>query len=195
MSDKISMPPGFESMPEGFQDLATERNDPEGFIYEPPAGAPILKAPPAGVFYHVDPPSQQTDRLQPYERRYVIPIALAVSPIFDVVPIPDDVYRKTPEQAKLQNLFCVMSRSNFHKLASGILEWDAVIIVIRKFCTVRITCHLHPGQDIFYIRRVHLWSNVTQKYEVVEDPQDVKINPEVLPVILDQYALVEGIND
>lgn len=193
MGNGISMPPGYAELPKGFQKVATERNDPEGFVYEPPAGAPILKPPPAGVFYNVDPPTPQTDRLQPYERRHIIPVALAISPIFGVVPIPDDVYRKTPEQAKLQNLFCIMSRSKFRKLESGILEWDAVVVVIRKFCTVRITCHLHPGQDLFYIKCVHLWSSRTQKYELVHDPQSNRVPPEVLPVILDQYVSIEGI--
>jgi len=194
MSDRIVMPPG-SGLPEGFQNMGMERDDPEGHVYQPPTGAPILKAPAAGMFYNVAPPSQQTDRLQPYERRYIIPIALAISPIFDVVPIPDDVYRKTPEQAKLSNLFCIMSRSGINRDSSGTLEWDAIVVVIRKFCQVRITCHLHPTQDVFYIRRVHLWSRLEQKYHVIDDdPHSIEINPEVLPVMLDQYVAVEKIN-
>jgi len=193
MSNRIAMPPGTEDMPSGFGKVATERYDPEGFIYQPPEGAPILSPPPEGVFYRVALPSQQTDKLQPYERRYVIPVAMSIAPIFGVVPIPDDVYRTAPEQSKLTNLFCIFSRSNIRKLSSGILEWDAVVVVIRKFCVVRVECHLHPGNNLFYIRRVYLWSNTSERYEVVEDPKDVKINPEVLPVILDQYATIEGI--
>jgi len=193
MSDRITIPPGANNLPDGFDRVATEKFEPEGYIYKPPKGAPILSAPPDGVFYKVALPSQQTDKLQPYERRYTIPIAMAVAPIFGVVPIPDDVYRTAPEQSKLENMFCIFSRSNIKKLSSGILEWDAVVVVIRKFCVVRIECHLHPGDNTFYVRRVYLWSSNSQKYEVVEDPKDVKINPEVLPVILDQYATIEGI--
>jgi len=193
MSDRIVRPPNMEELPDGFDRVATERFEPEGYIYQPPKGAPILGIPPEGVFYKVAQPSPQTDKLQPYERRYIIPIALAVSPIFDVSPIPDDVYRRTPEQSKLQNLFCIISRSNIKKLSSGTLEWDAVVVVARKFCVVRIQCHLHPGQDLFYIRRIYLWSKATQRYEVVEDPKDVKVSPEVIPVILDQYVAIEGI--
>lgn len=179
-------------LPPEAQRVLTARDDPPGYLYHPPEGAVLMAPPKEGMFYQADQPNQQTDRLQPFERRYIIPIALTVSPIFGVSPITDDIYRKIPEFHLMKNLFCVISRSGIRKTHLG-LDWDSVVVVVRKFCVARINTILDPANDRFAIRRILLWSKATQRYEVVEDPQTGVINARVLPHIMEQYNNIEGV--
>ena len=186
-----------EKMPtqDEFRDVWNTGIAPTSYLYDPPKGAPVnLRPPAAGKYYVVNSPTKQTDKLLPYERRFTLPIAMAISPVFGVVPVPDDVYRAAPEQAKLGNMFCIISRSGIQKRSNGLLDWDAVVVVARKFCIVRINCHLDPANAKFKIRKVLLWSKASERYEIAEDPVTKSINPEVLPIILDQYAKIEGVH-
>ena len=171
---------------------ANVREEPSNYTYDAPEGHPILKLPPSAKLYAPDEPTKQTDLLAPYERRHIIPIAMLVAPIFDVVPVPDDVFRAAPEFAK-NNLFCIISRSGIQR-DGGVLGWDAVVVVVKKLCVVRVTCALDPQNDRFTIKRVLLWSRRHQDYQEVRDPESPGVDPSVLPYILDRYNAVEGIS-
>ena len=85
-----------------------------------------------------------------------------------------------------------MSRSGIQRGTDGLI-WDSVVVVVRKFCVVRINTLLDPTNDKFGIRRVYLWSKATQRYEVVEDPKGQYINARVLPHIMEQYNNIEQV--
>jgi len=180
-----------EALVKKLKGYATEREEPSNHVYAPPRGHPILALPPSAKIYTVGEPTRQTDLLAPYERRHVIPIAMLIAPIFDVTPVPDDVFRAAPEYAK-SNLFCIFSRSGIQKHGSK-LNWDAVVVVVQKLCIVRVNCSLDPTNNSFSINRVFLWSRKHQDYQMVEDPQSQTISPTVLPYILDRYVNVEKI--
>ena len=173
------------------QSHATVRDEPVGRNYEPPKGRPILALPPDAKMYVPAAPNQHTDKLAPYERRHIIPIAMMIAPVFDTVPVPDDVYRAAPEYAK-HNLFCIISRSDIRR-DGGVLSWDPVVVVVKKLCVVRVQCTLEPQNDKFAIRRMLLWSRRHEQYQAIQDPESDRIDPSVLPYILDRYAQVEGI--
>ena len=160
--------------------------------YAPPKGIPILDLPPEAKIYGVDMPTKQTDLLVGYERRYIIPIALLVAPIFGTEAKPDDIYRALPEHAK-SNLHVIYSRSGITRRGNA-LNWDAVVVTVQKLCVVRLNCDLDPVQDQFNIRALYLWSQRKQGYEIVSDPQGAAVDPSVLPYILDRYAAIEGIS-
>lgn len=157
----------------------------------PPKGMPILELPPSAKLYKVGIPTKQTDLLIGYERRYIIPIALLVAPLFRTEAKPDDVYRALPEHAK-SNLHVIYSRSGIERHGDK-LNWDAVVVTVQKLCIVRINCDLYPTQDKFEIRGMLLWSRKTQDYQPVVDPQGQPIEPSVLPYILDRYVEIEKI--
>jgi len=158
---------------------------------KPPKGHPILELPPSAKIYEVGMPTKQTDLLVGYERRYIIPIALLIAPIFETEAKPDDVYRAMPEYAK-NHLHVIYSRSGITR-HDNILNWDAVVVTVQKLCVVRVNCDLAPMQDQFAIRKLMLWSRRKQDYEVVHDPDGQPVDPSVLPYILDRYAVIEGI--
>jgi len=176
---------------QGMRNVGREVNVLGGGDYVPPKGVPILDLPPEAKIYKVDLPTKQTDLLIGYERRYIIPVALLVAPIFGAEAKPDDIYRALPEYAK-NNLHVIYSRSGITK-QDKVLNWDAIVVVVQKLCIVRINCDLDPVQDQFSIRALYLWSRKKQGYETVLDPQSPKIDPSVLPYILDRYAAIEGI--
>ncbi len=184
--------PGDDQFTDQLKGYANVRTEPTSYEYEPPAGHPILELPPEAKIYQLDEPTKQTDLLAAYERRHIIPIAMMIAPIFDVVPVPDDVYRAAPEYAK-NNLFCVISRSGITR-DGDILNWDTVVVVVQRLCVVRINCDLEPQSDRFTIRRVFLWSQRLQRYELIQDPESPRIDPSALPYILDRYVAVEGIH-
>jgi len=167
------------------------RNEPTNYVHEPPKGHPILDLPTTAKLYELEDPTKQTDLLAPYERRHVIPIATLVAPIFDTIPIPDDVYRMVPPYAQ-NNLFCIFSRSGIRR-QGAYLTWDAVVILVQKLCVVRVNCSLDPNNDRFNINRMLLWSRQHQDYKLVEDPETGSIDLSVLPYILDRYVKVEKI--
>ena len=179
-------------LPEELSQIATIREEPISYLYQPPEGAVLTEPPKEGIYYHADPPNPQTDRLQAYERRYIIPLALALSPVFGVSPITDDIYRKIPDHHRNSNLFCIISRSGIKKLPDGLL-WESIVVSVRKFCVVRIQTMLNPQTDRFAIKKAFLWSNRNQRYEIVEDPKTGVVNARVLPYILEQYNQFEGI--
>lgn len=179
-------------IPEELKRIATIREEPVSYLYQPPEGSVLTEPPKEGLYYHADPPNQQTDRLQAYERRYIIPLALALSPVFSVSPITDDIYRKVPDHHRNSNLFCIISRSGIKKLPDG-LVWESVVVVVRRFCVVRVQTWLNPQADRFAVKRVFLWSNRSQRYEVVEDSETGVVNARVLPYILEQYNQIEGV--
>lgn len=188
MSEEIRTP-SVEEM----QKYSNVRMEPTNYSYIPPEGADIFEAPKNGRFYQADEPSAATDRLLPYERRYVNPIAMEVAAIFGLFsPVPDDIYRSVPEYSKMKNMFCIISRSNIKRLDKGI-TWEPVVVTVRKFLVVRIECFLSPGAGTFNINRVYMWSKRTQRYEVAEDPQSGTVNPDVIPYILTRYNDIEGI--
>ena len=170
---------------------ATEKNMAPGTEYGPPKGFPILELPKDAIFYKVDIPTRQTDLLAGYERRYVIPIAMMIAPIFGQDPKPDDVYRLVPDYAK-NNLHVVFSRSGVKRNGS-VINWDAIVVVVQKLCIVRINCDLEPANDKFSIREMLLWSRNAQTYSPVRDPQGGGIDPKVIPYILEKYAEMENI--
>lgn len=186
------MPGDDERLANQLKNYASVRNEPSNYTYEPPKGRPILELPPEAKIYQLDEPTRQTDLLAAYERRHVIPIAMMIAPIFDVVPVPDDVYRAAPEYAK-NNLFCVISRSGITR-DGKVLNWDSVVVVVQRLCVVRINCDLEPQADRFTIRRVFLWTQRLQRYELIQDPEAPNIDPSVLPYVLDRYVAVEGIS-
>ena len=145
------------------------------------------------IIYKPSHPSAQTDRLQEFERRYTIPIALMVSQIYDTLPITDDIYRNTSDYYKGRNLYVIISRSRIKKMEDG-LSWDAIVVVIKQVCIIRINVLLNPVTDKFNIKRVYFWSNKTEHYETTQDPETGIINPEVIPGIIEYYNKWEGIN-
>jgi hypothetical protein len=159
--------------------------------YVPPKGIPILDLPPEAKTYKVDMPTKQTDLLVGYERRYIIPVALLVAPIFGTEAKPDDIYRALPAYAK-NNLHVIYSRSGVTR-RDKVLNWDAIVVTVQQLCVVRLNCDLDPVQDKFVIRALYLWSHRKQGYEMVRDPQQGPVDPSVLPYILDRYAAIEGI--
>jgi hypothetical protein len=190
MTDRI--PDLSQGIPEDLKRISTLRDEPSSYLYQPPEGAVLMEPPKEGIYYRSDPPNPQTDKLQAYERRYIIPVALMVSSIFKVSPITGDIYRKIPEHHRLRNLFCIISRSGIKKLDYG-LAWDSVVVTVRSFCVVRVQTLLDPQQDRFAIQRLLLWSSRGQRYETVTDPETGVVNARVLPYILEQYNQIEGI--
>jgi hypothetical protein len=181
-----------QGLPEELKRIATIREEPVNYLYQPPEGVVLMEPPREGIYYQPDPPNPQTDKLQAYERRYLIPLALTVSQIFKVSPITGDIYRKIPEYHRLSNLFCVINRSGIKKFEQG-LVWDSVLVVVRSFCVVRVQTILNPQQDRFSIQKLFLWSNRGQRYETVTDPKTGVVNARVIPYILEQYNQIEGI--
>lgn len=163
-----------------------------GQNYQPPEGAKIIKPAASGQFYDLGNPSAQTDRLQAYERRYVIPVAMSVATAFDVMPIHDDVYRHIGEYPKSHNLFCVMSRSNI-KRTGDYLDWDPVVVVVKKFVIVKVNCHLYPNKPDFVVRRLWLWNSKDQEYAPVGDDQSKRVDPALIPYIMGRYIELEDI--
>lgn len=189
MNDNFNLQNG---LPEELSRISTIREEPVGYLYQPPEGAVLTEPPKEGLYYQVDSPNPQTDKLQAYERRYIIPLALSLSPVFGVSPITDDIYRKVPDHHRSKNLFCVISRSGIKKVQDGLL-WESVVVVVRKFCVARIQTLLNPQLDRFAVKKVFLWSSQTQRYEIVDDPETGVVNVRVLPYILEQYNQIEGI--
>jgi hypothetical protein len=172
--------------------FATEREEPEGYVYEPPPERnKILALPAQAKMYEPDAPNEHTDRLAPYERRHIIPIASLVAPIFETVPVPDDVYRAAPEFAK-SNLFCVFGRTGIERNGDQ-LRWDAIVVVVQRLCIVRVQVVLEPKTDKFGIERMLVWSRRHQDYQPAADPQGGLIDPSVLPYILDRYVGYEEV--
>lgn len=178
-------------IPQGMAQFATEQRD-TGRIYTPPEGAKRIVPPKEGMFYDLGDPSAQTDRLQAYERRYIIPVAMAVSSAFGVTPVHEDIYRHIGEHPKNSNLFCVMSRSGIKKVGDY-LDWDPVVVVVKKFVIVRANCHLYPSKPDFLIRRLWLWNKNDQVYVPVEDDQTKRVDLSIIPYIMDRYVEMEGI--
>jgi len=179
--------------PEKLKAMGTERIEPENYVYAPPKGAPLLEAPKNGLFYKPDEPSASTDRLLPYERRYINPIAIDTAGVFGLYgPVPDDIYRAVPEYSKLKNMFCIISRSGVKKLDNGIF-WEPVVVIVRKFLIVRIQCFLAPSSGTFNVKRILMWSKMTQNYEAAEDPATGTVNPSVIPYLLTKYNEIEGV--
>lgn len=196
-TDEFSNEPpvaNFQSgLPGDLSQIATVRNEPASYLYQPPDGAVLTEPPKDGVYYHADPPNPQTDRLQAYERRYIIPLALALSPIFGgASPITDDIYRKIPDFFREKNLFCIISRSGIVRTVDGLL-WESVVVSVRKFCVVRVQTLLNPQQDKFAVKRAFLWSSRNQRYEIVEDQETGVVSVGALTYIVEKYNQIEGV--
>ncbi len=102
------------------------RDEPAGTIYTPPDCDPLTKE----GLYLPDDPSSQTDRLINTERKYLIPLAWHMAPIFRVHPITDDIYRQTPQQVRAERLSLVISRSDIKQVDSNVLEWPAIRVIV-----------------------------------------------------------------
>jgi hypothetical protein len=179
-------------LPGDLSQIATVRDEPTSYLYQPPEGAVLTEPPAEGVYYHADPPNPQTDRLQAYERRYIIPLALSVSPVFGAPPITDDIYRKIPDFFREKNLFCIISRSGIVRTDDG-LRWESVVVSVRKFCVVRVQTLLNPQMDRFAVKKAFLWSSRNQRYEIVEDPETGIVSIGALTYILERYNQIEGV--
>jgi hypothetical protein len=185
------MADNFDQVPSDIGRYATEVQTRDGQLYEPPKGFPILDLPKDAVLYNVGQPTKQTDLLVGFERRYIIPIAVLIGPIFDQDPKPDDVYRATPEYAK-NNLHVIFSRTGVKRIGN-LLNWDAIVVIVQKMCIVRVNCDLDPNSDKFGVRALYLWSRANQEYSEVKDPAGAYIDPSVLPYILERYVELENI--
>ena len=165
------------------------RDEPAGTIYTPPDGDPLTKE----GLYLPDDPSSQTDRLINTERKYLIPLAWHMAPIFRVHPITDDIYRQTPQQVRAERLSLVISRSDIKQVDSNVLEWPAIRVIVKQYDVVRVVIRRDFSRDICEIRRLWLWSNSEGDYSSVEDPDGGDIDLQTMLEILAKYAALEGI--
>lgn len=175
---------------EKMQPVLTPGQDvPTDAIYSPPLHDALDNS---GV-YLPDDPTSELDRLINTERKYLIPIAWEMSRVFRTPPISDDFYRSVPETHKNARLFIVVSRTGIRAIKPGLIEWNAIRVLVKKYDVVRVTCRMDFSNDKFEIRKLWLWTNVKNDFVPVEDPQGLSIDVPTTIEVLARYAISEGI--
>jgi hypothetical protein len=178
---------------EGSEVKTNVQDIPKGLVYTAPEGAANIVME-NGAIYVPDLPTKETDNLLNWERQYLFPLAVRVGMVFGVHAVPDDIYRAMPEEQVARSLCCVVSRSDIKKTVNGI-NWDAILIIVKKYPIVRINCDLDFSNKLFGVRRIHFWTNKLMKYTTSEDTRTNKyFAPPVLLQMLDNYRLLEGIS-
>lgn len=162
---------------------------PSDAIYTPPLHDAIDDT---GI-YLPDDPSTERDRLINTERKFLFPIAWAIAKVFRTPPITDDIFRSVPEEHKDSRLFLLVSRTGIKSVKSGIIEWDAIRVIVRRYDIIRVSCRMDFSTGKFEIRKVWLWTNYQNDWVPVEDPAGSAIDIPTLVEVLAQYALSEGV--
>jgi hypothetical protein len=190
MSDELIKK--YENVREGTEVKTTTQDVPEGLVYSAPEGAANIVMP-NGAIYLPDTPTKETDNLLNWERQYLFPLAVQVGMVFGVHAIPDDIYRAMPEEQVARSLCCVISRTDIKKAVSGI-NWDAILIIVKKYPIVKINCDLDFSNNLFGVRRIHFWTNKLMKYTTSEDLKTNRyFSPQILLQMLENYKLLERI--
>lgn len=190
MSDELIKK--YKGVREGTEVKTTTQDLPEGLVYTAPEGAAnIIML--NGAIYVPDAPTKETDNLLNWERQYLFPLAVQVGMVFGVHAIPDDIYRAMPEDQVARTLSCVISRTDIKKAVSGI-NWDAILIIVKKYPIVKINCDLDFSNNLFGVRRIHFWTNTLMKYTMSEDFKTNRyFSPQILLQMLENYKHQEGI--
>jgi len=160
----------------------------------PPEGTPIIQPFKQLMKFW---PNDQWDRddvawVLPWEQKYLAPLGQNIARIFGVDLINDQEYLSMPEEATVQQLSCVMTRSQIREVQTGIFEWYPICVVISMTIVAGIQVRLNRTEGKIEIPKAMLWSRQQQEYVPVFDHVTGKIeNPAVLLEIMHRYNQME----
>lgn len=160
----------------------------------PPEGTPIIRPFKQLMRFW---PNDQWDRddvawVDQYERKYLAPLGENIAKIFRVDLINDAEYLSIPEDARVGQLSCVLTRSQIQEMRSGVFEWYPICVVVSGTIIAGVQVNLDRSNQQIEIPKALLWSKAQQEYIPVFDQVTGKIeNPAVLLQIFDRYMQLE----